>query len=101
MTLTLLFAADHPVFAGHFPDRPIVPGALLLDCAIAAIAAAETLDLFPGRLGAAKFLSPAGPGETLSVSYEIDGAGAIRFQIKATAPTRLIASGSWQCGVDA
>lgn len=27
----ILFKKDHPVFEGHFPDRPIVPAALLLN----------------------------------------------------------------------
>ena len=33
-------AADHPATAGHFPGRPILPGALLLDLVIRAARAA-------------------------------------------------------------
>lgn len=32
----LTIARDHPSLAGHFPGRPIVPAALLLDAAVAA-----------------------------------------------------------------
>ncbi len=31
---TLVVEAGHPSLAGHFPDQPIVPGALLLDRAV-------------------------------------------------------------------
>lgn len=33
----LVFPADHPVFAGHFPGNPIVPGACLLTAAAALV----------------------------------------------------------------
>ena len=32
---TASIAGDHPALAGHFPGRPVVPGALLLDMVIA------------------------------------------------------------------
>jgi 3-hydroxymyristoyl/3-hydroxydecanoyl-(acyl carrier protein) dehydratase len=39
---TLSFAPDHPTAAGHFPGNPILPGALLLDEVVLAIAAGES-----------------------------------------------------------
>lgn len=30
---TIRFNASHPIFAGHFPDHPIVPGACLIQIA--------------------------------------------------------------------
>lgn len=82
---------DHPALAGHFPGRPIVPGVVLID---RAILFAERL---PGcasvcwQIANAKFLSPVGPGETLSFILEVRGA-AISFSVRAGG--RAVASGS-------
>lgn len=75
----LVFDADHPAFAGHFPAAPIVPGVLLLDAAL--------YDVFRNTgaavtgIAAAKFLRPAGPGEVLAMTWH-SGAGC-RFQINS------------------
>lgn len=84
----LPFAADHPVFRGHFPERPIVPGVLLLDWAQAAIEA--QLGQQFQALTEAKFHSPATPADVLELDFEI-GISAVRFEIRSTA--RKIASG--------
>ena len=34
VTASRCLLSGHPVFAGHFPAQPIVPGALLLDMVI-------------------------------------------------------------------
>lgn len=88
----LLIRADHPSFAGHFPGNPIVPGVVLLDEALQAIGLAVEEDLSACRINAVKFLSPARPGETLTVAHETAADGAIRFDI--TAADRKIATGS-------
>ena len=86
--LPLTIPVDHPAFAGHFPGRPIVPGVVLLDHAQHAIEVATGLQLV--GVAAAKFLSPVGPGEALSVAFEQVEAG-VRFQISAA--DRQVANG--------
>ena len=84
----LPFAADHPVFPGHFPGRPIVPGVLLLDWAQTAIEV--QLSQSVQALAEAKFHSPATPADVLELDFEV-GVSAVRFEIRST--TRKIASG--------
>ncbi len=87
--VTLTIAADHPAFAGHFPGRPIVPGVLLLDAALHAVAqarqaAGKTTASEPNlrcQIASVKFLSPVQPGETLTVSWAVTEKGQTRFDI--------------------
>lgn len=83
---------DHPAFAGHFPGTPILPGVVLLDAVLQAIAAASGIALDTCEIGAVKFLSPAGPGDELEIRHSRSTSGAIRFEI--VAGERRIASGS-------
>jgi 3-hydroxyacyl-[acyl-carrier-protein] dehydratase len=88
---TLTIGADHPALAGHFPGAPIVPGVLLLDEIVSALAIAGAQQW---RIGAAKFLHPVRPGETLTLAHERLANGAIRFSIlrqgEAVAHGRLV-----------
>ena len=84
----LPFAMDHPVFPGHFPGHPIVPGVLLLDWAQAAIEA--HLGLRVDALAEAKFHSPATPADLLELDFDVS-ATAVRFEVRSAA--RKIASG--------
>jgi len=36
---------DHPAFAGHFPDTPILPGVVLIDTELQAITNARGIEL--------------------------------------------------------
>jgi len=83
---------DHPAFAGHFPGTPILPGVLLLDIALHAIAAATGFALAPCEISSVKFLSPARPGDELLIQHTVLASGTIRFDI--VAGMRKIASGS-------
>jgi 3-hydroxyacyl-[acyl-carrier-protein] dehydratase len=99
---TLHIAPDHPAFAGHFPGAPIVPGVILLDAAVHAalqLGRSPTAnDRRPGALGdscqisSAKFLSPVGPGETLTISLDTTAAGSARFEISSAG--RKVATGT-------
>jgi len=86
--LPLSLDSDHPVFAGHFPGHPIVPGVLLLDRTQRAVESATGLVLT--GLPAAKFFSPAAPGDPLELEYEVAGA-LVRFEIRCG--MRTIANG--------
>lgn len=59
---------DHPAFAGHFPQRPVVPGVVLLDAGLRALAAGD--EGATCTIGVAKFLSAVGPGEALRLEIE-------------------------------
>ena len=83
-------APDHPVFAGHFPGMPIVPGVMLLDAVLHVIA--DTAGPACWRIASAKFLSPLAPSETASVRCDIGDDGMARFEIAANG--RTIANGS-------
>ena len=83
---------NHPAFAGHFPGAPILPGVVLLDAALQAIAAATGIELDTCEIGAVKFLHPVNPGDRLEIRHELASGGAIRFDI--VAGPRKIAGGS-------
>jgi 3-hydroxymyristoyl/3-hydroxydecanoyl-(acyl carrier protein) dehydratase len=92
----LAIAADHPAFAGHFPGRPLLPGALLL----AEVVEAARLEPAPAaRLAAgatltsAKFLAPVGPGARLSLALEWDESG---MMFEASEDGRAVARGQWR-----
>lgn len=87
-TVPLLIEVDHPSFAGHFPGQPIIPGVLLLDRAQRAVESNTGLAL--GGIPAAKFLSPAVPGDNLDLEFEVAGS-SVHFDIRCG--ERKIANG--------
>jgi 3-hydroxymyristoyl/3-hydroxydecanoyl-(acyl carrier protein) dehydratase len=87
-----LLPADHPSAPGHFPGNPVIPGALLLDAVLAAIA--------PGQAGitisGAKFLAPARHGTALTLRWQ-NADSKIRFECRAAGT--LVMSGTLsRCG---
>jgi 3-hydroxyacyl-[acyl-carrier-protein] dehydratase len=91
LSLPLSVAADHPAYAGHFPDHPILPGVVLLDEALHALAAQQGLTVSAGHIKSAKFPSPVRPGEALRLDYVSTAAGVSHFEV--VAGERVAASG--------
>ncbi len=60
-------AADDPCLDGHFPGRPLVPGAVLLAETVAALAALVGTEAALASLEGVKFRRPVAPGEVVSV----------------------------------
>jgi len=81
--VTVTITAEHPALAGHFPGVPILPGVLLLDETLRALAAEGTPERPRWRIRAAKFLKPVRPGETLLVENEPLINGSIRFRVSS------------------
>lgn len=90
---------DHPAFAGHFPGAPIVPGVVLLDEALHAMARATGSSLASCELRSVKFLSPLSPGVAVVLVSERQANDTIRFDILAG--ERKIATGSVLMGTAA
>ena len=91
LSLALSVPTDHPAYAGHFPGQPVLPGVVLLDQALHALAAGQGLDAAVGQLKSAKFPSPVQPGEALRLSYTNTAAGVFSFEVMAG--ERVAASG--------
>lgn len=93
-TIPLFIAADHPAYAGHFPGQPILPGVVLLDAALQALAERQDrpAKLASAQLKSAKFLSPVRPGAPLTLHYAASSAGGFRFEIRSG--ERSVASGA-------
>ncbi|HEY6455728.1 MAG TPA: hypothetical protein VIY90_10665 [Steroidobacteraceae bacterium] len=78
----LFIAADHPVFAGHFPDAPVVPAVLLLAKVLDAVEQWLGAQMQPLRLRQAKFPAPWLPG--MQVLAMLEHAGAqLRFEVRS------------------
>ena len=69
-TSSLIMDSEHPSLPGHFPGDPIVPGAILLDHAIANVERAFGRKV--SMILAAKFLVPVRPQQTVIFVSERD-----------------------------
>src|SRR5205809_396830 len=79
--VTVTIGAEHPALAGHFPGAPILPGVLLLDEMLRAVEQERSCAGMRWRIGAAKFVKPVRPGETLTLEHEPLPNGSIAFRI--------------------
>lgn len=85
-TVRLEVPADHPVRDGHFPQQPLLPGALLIDLLLLAIDAGAEAGW---RVVSAKFPGAAIPGDVLLVQAARDAGGDIACTITSGARTVL------------
>lgn len=82
-------AADHPALPGHFPGRPVVPGALVLDAVIAALA---SRGIAVTALAAVKFFAPFMPDRAHQLQWQQRGT---RLAFECRAQEAVVAAGSF------
>ena len=80
------FVLDHEAACldGHFPGRPVIPGVVLLDAALSALALPP-----PVHIDQAKFLKPCLPGMPLELVLAPRGDG---FDLRVESAGTLMAS---------
>lgn len=97
-TAAKTFAASEPMFRGHFPGDPIVPGVILTE------ALAQLAGIVSGKAGRAlrlaaiksmKFPSAARPDEEITLSAKFVGAvgGLVQCAVEARVGDRTVADG--------
>jgi 3-hydroxyacyl-[acyl-carrier-protein] dehydratase len=77
--MQISISADHPALPGHFPGNPIVPGVVLVDHILDAVAAAFPAHHVTG-IRKLKFLRPLLPAQQCDVQLANISAGRLRFE---------------------
>lgn len=78
---------EHPLYQGHFPEQPVVPGVCMLHLIKEIAECIREQSLQYSQISSAKFLSAIHPGETPRLEFII--------QLKETAdqPLQILAEG--------
>ena len=64
---SIRISSSHASLSGHFPENPIVPGAVILDEIISRLEKGGEFDPHLPVLESAKFVRPLCPGETVDL----------------------------------
>ena len=89
MAFDFRISALHPAFAGHFPGRPVVPAALLIDQVSREIEQ-RTGEKFCG-VKKVRFPAPIEPDQLINVDYREVDAGEYRFECRVA--EKVVAKG--------
>src|SRR3990172_1701220 len=104
-------SANEPYFPGHFPNRPVMPGVLILEAMAqaAAILVFRTLGAKPDAksvyyyagIDNARFKRPVEPGDQLMIEVSILGSkrGVWKFGFTARVADNLVAEADILCTV--
>jgi len=70
-TATVKFNASHPVFSGHFPGQPVVPGVLLMEIAASATRQFTGKELIIKEASVIKFIRIIDPRKDNEVMLDV------------------------------
>lgn len=78
---TIRFDASHPIFAGHFPGHPIVPGACLVQMAEELTARLTGCKASFTQVRNLKFRQPVTPDQELTVTIQEKDSSSFNIQL--------------------
>ena len=83
---TIRFDASHPIFAGHFPEHPIVPGACLVQIAEELVSTTESYPVRFANIRNLRFNQPITPGQevTITIRQTEDKSFSFQFSVNDT-----------------
>ncbi len=102
---------NEPLFEGHFPHRPVMPGVLMLEALAqaAALLAFDALDTSPSDdmvyyfagIDSARFKRPVEPGDQLILDVELlrMKAGIFKFKARASVEGELAVEAELTCAM--
>ncbi len=102
---------NEPFFEGHFPNRPVMPGVLMLEALAqaAGLLAFDTLGTTPSEdmvyyfagIDGARFKRPVEPGDQLILEAELVRmkAGIFKFKARAMVGTELAVEAELTCAM--
>jgi len=102
---------NEPFFQGHFPNRPVMPGVLMIEALAqaAALLAFDTMDSAPqddmiyyfAGINAARFKRPVVPGDQLILQVELlrMKVGIFKFNARALVDGELAVEAKITCAV--
>ncbi|GAA1026857.1 MULTISPECIES: 3-hydroxyacyl-ACP dehydratase FabZ family protein [Amycolatopsis] len=91
---TVELAADDPMFTGHYPGFPVLPGAYLVELVDQTVRAGTQGELTLTELGRCRFRSPARPGDRLAIGCGLDDSGdllRVRAEVEVRGEDRVVA----------
>jgi 3-hydroxyacyl-[acyl-carrier-protein] dehydratase len=100
---------NEPFFTGHFPNRPVMPGVMMLEALAqaSAILAFDNLGVLPDDstvfyfvgIDNARFKKPVEPGDQLVMhaTLERSKAGIVKFAAHATVADTVVVSADLMC----
>jgi len=101
---------NEPQFMGHFPERPVMPGVLIIEAMaqVSAVLVSKTINAKPGEklvyfmgIDNAKFRQIVQPGDTLFIHAKIDQqrGDAWKFSAHAKVGDKIVAESSFSAMV--
>jgi 3-hydroxyacyl-[acyl-carrier-protein] dehydratase len=87
-----IIRANHPSLPGHFPGAPLVPGVVILDEVIAALAEWRQNSQLSG-IRMVKFLAPLQPEQAFTISLSARNEHAAEVNFCCRAADRVIVEG--------
>jgi 3-hydroxyacyl-[acyl-carrier-protein] dehydratase len=95
-----IIRANHPSLPGHFPGAPLVPGVVILDEVLVALAEWRQNSQLSG-IRMVKFLAPLQPEQAFTISLSLGNEHAAEVSFCCRAEDRVIVEGQLEVAWEA